>query len=218
MSSGVSGYRVDRHSKMSQKHYGLHRYQHPVTRARDLNLELTLLTSIQHADSKGGSAPLASQPHPTRLTPTRNALRATPIIPLPRSPLRGRENKPKSWNNPAIAAPLLPLSPWTSSKPWVLQPLILASSTPIAPCCCGKGVALSRCLSHCFGYGAKISIAVISMGGRRQRRAPSESDCATPAPARDGAVLRSVFLRRKDAPAARHLSRGADHQSWRRPL
>jgi hypothetical protein len=68
-------------------HYFLSTYTHPITRARDLNLELTLLTSIQHADSKGGSAPLASQTHHTRLTPKRTALRANPNSPtrLPRA-------------------------------------------------------------------------------------------------------------------------------------
>src|SRR5208283_3201462 len=51
-------------------------YPHPVTPARDLNWDLTLLTPPQSTDSKGGFAPLASQTHPTRLTPIRNALRA----------------------------------------------------------------------------------------------------------------------------------------------
>jgi hypothetical protein len=52
----------------------------PLTRARDLNLKLTLLTPSHHADSKEGSAPLASQTHPTRLTPTRTALWANQTI------------------------------------------------------------------------------------------------------------------------------------------
>ena len=40
-------------------------------------------------------------------------------------------------------------SPWTSSKPWARQSSISGSSAPMAPCCCAKGGAPSRCSSHC---------------------------------------------------------------------
>src|SRR5216683_4637466 len=58
----------------------LEAYPHPVTRARDLNQELTPLTSNSTPGSKGGSAPLAPQTHPTRLTPKRSALWANPKL------------------------------------------------------------------------------------------------------------------------------------------
>jgi hypothetical protein len=78
---GVSGKRLSVYQGSScnrscWKHALFWPYPHPVTRARDLNWDLTLLTPTQPTDSKGGSAPLASHTHPTRLTPIRNALRA----------------------------------------------------------------------------------------------------------------------------------------------
>jgi hypothetical protein len=79
---GVSGKRLSVYQGLSchrscWKHVLFWPYPHLVTRARDLNWDLTLLTPTQPTDSKGGSAPLASLTHPTRLTPIRNALRAT---------------------------------------------------------------------------------------------------------------------------------------------
>jgi hypothetical protein len=60
-----------------------------VTRARDLNLELTLLTSPQ-APPLRGLRPLPAQSQPTRHTPTWSALRANPYIPAtPRAALGG---------------------------------------------------------------------------------------------------------------------------------
>jgi hypothetical protein len=67
----------DRHRPILSQDHGLAFNFHPVTRARDLNWELTLLTLTQHAGSRGGSAPSAPQSHPTRLTPARKALRAS---------------------------------------------------------------------------------------------------------------------------------------------
>jgi hypothetical protein len=71
---GVSGKRLSVYQGSScnrscWKHALFWPYPHPVTRARDLNWDLTLLTPIYPADSKGGGAPLASHTHPTHLTP-----------------------------------------------------------------------------------------------------------------------------------------------------
>ena len=63
-------------SKKLSQNQALNQLFSTVTRARDLNLELTLLTSSPRTGSTGGSAPWAPQTHPTRLTPIWTALRA----------------------------------------------------------------------------------------------------------------------------------------------
>ena len=87
---GVSGKRLSVYQGSScnrscWKHALFWPYPHPVTRARDLNLDLTLLTPAQTTGSRGGSAPSAPLTHPTRLTPKWTALRANSTLkPLPR--------------------------------------------------------------------------------------------------------------------------------------
>jgi len=83
---GVSGKRLSVYQGSSchrscWKHARFWPYPHPVTRARDLNWDLTLLTPNQTADSKGGSAPLASC-----MDPASNATKSPPLrglCPLP---------------------------------------------------------------------------------------------------------------------------------------
>src|SRR5712692_1880761 len=98
---GLSG---TERSKNVNHFKGLVAYPHPVTRARDLNQELTLLTSNSTPGSKGGFAPLAPQTHSTRLTPKRSALRANTkfkTITAP-PPCGRRENKSRQWSRNQI--------------------------------------------------------------------------------------------------------------------
>jgi hypothetical protein len=64
-----------------------------LTRARDLNLELTILTSPKTPPLRG-LRPLPAQTQPTRHTPIRNALRATQTSPTHRAPPLAAENEP----------------------------------------------------------------------------------------------------------------------------
>jgi hypothetical protein len=163
---GLSWFRVTVMLKMPYKSCLFYTYPHPITRARDLNLELTLLTPSQPADSRGGSAPRRLKPTQPALPPTGPPSgRTRTLQPNYRAPPGAAENEPRRWNHRGIAGRSLHAWPWTSSRPWARNCSISGSSAPMAPCCCGKGGAPNRCLSRCCGYGVKTLIAAISMFG-----------------------------------------------------
>ena len=98
--TGTSVHRTPRPKNSPRTSSCFPTYQHPLTRARDLNWDLTLLTSTTtrrlkrglcplgalYGPSHGhnttpplrGLRPLPAQTQPTRHTPTRNTLRASP--------------------------------------------------------------------------------------------------------------------------------------------
>jgi hypothetical protein len=138
----LSWFRVTVALKMPYKSWSFCTCPHPVTRARDLNCDLTLLTPTQPTDSKGGSAPLAScmdpasnatkspplrglRPLPAQTQPTRQTPKRTPYghqhnLQLPRAASGGGKMqtvmKPVAVLYPALLGLRFALTPMAMMK------------------------------------------------------------------------------------------------------